>query len=91
LSTKPAGGGRDRGAPERADAAVPLAERAAAAADAELRGERLNILGAVGRSTLSPLRRPRRVPDRWSFFHVMARMEEGVVAFSVGALARSKH
>jgi hypothetical protein len=77
LSTKPAGGGRNRGAPERADAAAPLAERAAAAADAELRGERLNILGAVGRSTLSPLRRPRRVPDRWSFFHVMARMEEG--------------
>jgi hypothetical protein len=77
LSTKPVDGGRNRGAPERADAVVPLAERAAAAADAELRGERLNILGAVGRSTLSPLTRPRRVPDRWSFFHVMARMEEG--------------
>jgi hypothetical protein len=77
LSTKPVNGGRNRGASERADAAVPLAERAAAAADAELRGERLNILGAIGRSTLSPLTRPRRVPDRWSFFHVMARMEEG--------------
>ena len=77
MSTKPVGGGRNRGAPEHADAAAPLADRAAAAAAAELRGERLNILGAVGRSTLSPLTRPRRVPDRWSFFHVMARMEEG--------------
>ena len=60
MSTKPAGGGRNRGTPERADAAVPLAERAAAAADAELRGERLNILGAVGRSTLSRLPLPTR-------------------------------
>jgi hypothetical protein len=77
LSTKPVGGGRSRGSPERADAAAPLAERAVAAADAELRGERLSILGAIGRSTLSPLTRARRVPDRWSFFHVMARMEEG--------------
>jgi hypothetical protein len=77
LSTKPVSGGGNRGAPERADTAVPLAERAAAAADAELRGERSGILGAIGRSTLSPLARPRRVPDRWSFFHVMARMEEG--------------
>jgi hypothetical protein len=77
LSTKPAGGGRHRGVPDGADATVPLAERAAAAADAELRGERLNILGAIGRSTLSPLTRPRRIPDHWSFFHVMARMEEG--------------
>jgi hypothetical protein len=54
-----------------------LAERAAAAADAELRGERAGILGAIGHSTLSPLIRPRRVPERWSFYHVMARMEEG--------------
>lgn len=77
MSTKPVSGGRNRGAPERADTAMPLAERAAAAADAELRGERSGILGAIGRSTLSPLARPRRVPDRWSFFHVMARMEEG--------------
>ena len=77
MSTKPSGGGRDRGASASADKAVPLADRAAAAAAAELRGERSNILGAVGRSTLSPLTRPRRVPDRWSFFHVMARMEEG--------------
>ena len=75
MSTKPAGSGRNRGAPD--DAAAPLAERAAAAADAELCGERLNILGAVGRSTLSPLTRSRRVPDRWSFIHVMTRMEEG--------------
>ena len=77
MSTKPVGGGRNRGAPEHADVTAPLTERAAAAADAELRGERLNILGAVGPSTLSPLRRPRRLPDRSSFFHVMARMEEG--------------
>jgi hypothetical protein len=77
LSTKPIGSGRNRGAPGSADEAMPLADRAAAAADAELRGERSNILGAIGRSTLSPLTRPRRVPDRWSFFHVMARMEEG--------------
>lgn len=77
MSGKPDRGERQRGAPDGADAAAaPLAERAAAAA-AELRGERLNILGAVGQSKLSPLTRPRRVPDRWSFFHVMARMEEG--------------
>jgi hypothetical protein len=77
MSGKPDRGGRRRGAPDGADAAAPLAERAAAAADAELRGERSSILGAIGRTTLSPLTRPRRVPDRWSFFHVMARMEEG--------------
>jgi hypothetical protein len=77
LSTKPIGSGRNRGAPGSSDEAVPLADRAAAAAAAELRGERSNILGAIGRSTLSPLTRPRRVPERWSFFHVMARMEEG--------------
>jgi hypothetical protein len=75
LSTKPVDGGRNRGAPERADAAAPLAERAAAAADAELRGERSNILGAIGRSTLSPLTRPRRVPDRWSFFQVLSHFQ----------------
>jgi len=77
LSAKPVGGGRNRGAADTTDATAPLAERAAAAADAELRGERINILGAVGRSTLSPLRRRRRVPDRWSFFYVLERMEEG--------------
>ena len=77
MSTKPVRGGRNRGAPDGVDAVVPLAERAAAAADAELRGERSGILGAIGRSTLSPLTRPRRVPDRWSFFYVLERMEEG--------------
>ena len=77
MSTKPVSGGRNRGAPDDADTAVPLAERAAAAADAELRGERAGILGAIGRSTLSPLTRPRRVPDRWSFFYVLERMEKG--------------
>ena len=53
-----------------------LAERAAVAASAELRGERTRILGARGRSGAAPLAPPRRVPDRWSFVHVMDRMEE---------------
>ncbi len=54
-----------------------LAERAAAAARAELRGERDRILGAIGTASLAPLRRTRSVPERWSFLHVMDRMEEG--------------
>ncbi len=53
-----------------------LAERAAAAALAELRGERAGILGAIGRTTLAPLARTRAVPERWSFLFVMERMEE---------------
>ncbi len=53
-----------------------LADRAAAAARAELRGDRAGMLGALGRSTLLPLTRSRSVPDRWSFLHVMERMEE---------------
>jgi hypothetical protein len=58
------------------DATLP--ERARIAARAELRGERSKILGAVGASTLAPLaRRSRHVPERWSFLHVMERMEEG--------------
>jgi hypothetical protein len=55
-----------------------LAERAASAARAELRGERGGILGAIGPS--APPRsflRTRPVPDRWSFVHVMERLEEG--------------
>jgi hypothetical protein len=52
-----------------------LADRAAAAR-AELRGDRAGMLGALGRSTLLPLTRSRSVPDRWSFLHVMERMEE---------------
>jgi hypothetical protein len=68
---------QDRGPGDQADDASSLIERAAAAARAELRGERSGILGAIGKTTLTPLLRPRRVPDRWSFFHVMDRMEEG--------------
>ena len=54
-----------------------LAERAANAARAELRGERTGILGAIG-SSAPPLllSRTRRVPERWSLIHVMERMEE---------------
>jgi len=54
-----------------------LAERAARAARAELRGERAGILGAIGEAARAPLARNRTVPDRWSFLHVMERMEEG--------------
>ena len=53
-----------------------LHERAAAAARAELRGERDGILGALGPSVLAPLARARTVPERWSLVHVMDRMEE---------------
>jgi len=54
-----------------------LTERAATAARAELRGDRGGILGAIGPS--APPRsflRARSVPDRWSFVHVMERLEE---------------
>jgi hypothetical protein len=54
-----------------------LTERAAEAARAELRGDRLGILGALGEAGPAPLSRNRTVPDRWSFLHVMERMEEG--------------
>ncbi len=63
--------------PRSADSDVPLGERAAIAARAELRGERIGILGAIGEAPLGPLTRPRRVPESWSFLHVMDRMEEG--------------
>jgi hypothetical protein len=53
-----------------------LAERAAAAARAELRGERTGILGAIGQPQASPLRRTRRMPDQWGILHVMERLEE---------------
>lgn len=54
-----------------------LAARAAAAARAELRGERTKILGATGHSVLRrPFTRPRRVPECWSVLHVMERLEE---------------
>jgi hypothetical protein len=53
-----------------------LLDRAARAARAELRGERTGILGATGQTALPPLARARRVPEHWSFIHVMERMEE---------------
>ena len=57
-------------------AQTPLVELAAAAARAELRGQRTGILGAVGPAQALPLRRVKRVPEQWSFVHVMERMEE---------------
>jgi len=59
------------------DDKAPLRERAAAAALAELRGERTKILGATGQTSLQSLIRARRVPDRWSVPYVMDRLEEG--------------
>jgi hypothetical protein len=53
-----------------------LAEQAAIAARAELRGERSAMLGALGQVPLGPLARNRRIPERWSFIVVMDRMEE---------------
>jgi hypothetical protein len=69
---------RDLRAQQDPAAEQDLAERAAGAARAELRGDRGAILGAVGPAT--PIRsflRARSVPDRWSFVHVMERHEEG--------------
>jgi hypothetical protein len=60
------------------DSGGALAERAASAARAELRGERAGILGAVGTSAAPhAFVRARPVPDRWSLVHVMDRLEEG--------------
>jgi hypothetical protein len=59
------------------DDEAQLRERAAAAAFAELRGERTKILGATGQTSLQSQIRARRVPDRWSVPHVMDRLEEG--------------
>lgn len=61
---------------EPRDNARPLAERASAAARAEIRGDRAGILGAIGQSAPWLLARPRRAPERWSVVHVMERMEE---------------
>jgi hypothetical protein len=58
------------------DCGIPLGERAAIAARAELRGERTGILGAIGEAPLLPLVRPRRIPSSWTFLVVMERMEE---------------
>ncbi len=61
-----------RPADELAQAGRPLAERAATAARAELRGERTGILGALASSAPPlPLARMQRVPERWSLVHVM--------------------
>jgi hypothetical protein len=60
----------------RAGAALNLSSRAAAAARAELRGDRTGILGAIGAAAPLPLGRTRTVPDRWSFIFVMERLEE---------------
>jgi hypothetical protein len=54
------------------DDKAPLRERAAAAAIAELRGERTKILGATGQTSLQSLIRARRVPDRRSVPHHIA-------------------
>jgi hypothetical protein len=64
-----------RGAPPVA-APATLNDRAVAAARAELRGERTGILGATGRLSLPRLEPPRRLPERWTFVHVMERLEE---------------
>jgi hypothetical protein len=69
--------GRDRGASDAADDEASLTTRAEAAAEAELRGDRSNILGAIDTAPLIPLNRTRHVPDRWSFYYVLERMEEG--------------
>jgi hypothetical protein len=75
--TKQAGVVSDCSAQRASDSVGSLGERAAIAARAELRGERTGILGAIGEAPLGPLARPRRVPESWSFLHVMERMEEG--------------
>jgi hypothetical protein len=56
---------------------LTLAARAARAVRAELQGDRTGILGALGVAEPAPLTRQRTVPERWSFLHVMERMEEG--------------
>ncbi len=61
---------------EHRDSARHLAERASAAARAEIRGERTGILGAIGQSAPWLLARPRRAPERWSVIAVIERMEE---------------
>ena len=60
----------------RGDAACSLDDRAAKAARAELCGERAGILGALDQKPLPLLIRARRLPERWSFIHVMERLEE---------------
>ncbi len=54
----------------------PLAERAATAARAELRGERAGILGAIGRPAPHSLpARARRVPECWSLVWTLSHFQ----------------
>jgi hypothetical protein len=69
-NTKPANSVASR------DSDRSLAERASAAARAEIRGDRAGILGATGQSSPWLLARQRRAPERWSVIAVMERMEE---------------
>jgi hypothetical protein len=64
---------RDGGS--RGNSRAALTERAAAAARAELRGERENILGVVGVAAPAPLARARNVPDRWSFIWALSHFQ----------------
>jgi hypothetical protein len=73
VTDRPPDAARDSG---RKASEPTLQQRAAAAARAELRGERGGILGALGPSVLAPLARVRTVPERWSLLHVMDHMEE---------------
>jgi hypothetical protein len=75
MTAAPAKRGPARGAAPSA-AEPTLSERAAAAAQAELRGDRSGILGAKGAVPLPSLNRARRAPERWSLIHVMERLEE---------------
>jgi hypothetical protein len=51
----------------QADRDAALTKRAAAAARAELRGERENMLGAIGIAGPAPLSRAREVPSAGRF------------------------
>ncbi len=57
------------------DAEPTLGERAAAAARAELRGDRQGILGAVGPVRLSSLIRARRAPEYWSLLRLLSHFQ----------------
>jgi hypothetical protein len=67
---------KDKTAAPAAESKQPLADRAALAARAELRGERTGILGVVGSADfLRPLARSRRPPERWSLLLALDRCE----------------
>jgi hypothetical protein len=69
VRTKIAGAGADAA---DAEASALLRAHAEIAARAELGGERSGILGATERRPLPALLRPRRVPERWSFLHLLS-------------------